>query len=221
MDRPARCRGAAAVAARCCLVRSAHEVWASASFGPPGASVTVEQALEIGSARWQLLADAVQCDTGAAVEARTAMLDPLGTESWRVDISSVGWKKPRTLAAKIALMEKLDELLGPLPGEVELAAPRHVLAMLEDCREAEPPGGWAAAPPPEGVQPPSHLFLTRQVRHPLYPLSRPLLTALVAADEFHHQHRPLPGAHPFLHLGFSSGLHSWAPVPDRTSLSLV
>ena len=100
---------AAAVAARCSTVRSAHEVWGSACF-PRGKALLATEADERADERWQWLADRVQ--TEAAPVDHEAMRAPLADESWRVDITSVGRKKPRTLAGKIDLMEKLDVLLA-------------------------------------------------------------------------------------------------------------
>ena len=53
---------AAAVASRCSLVRCAFDVWAGAHFERCEVAVTRCEALESSSARWQLLADAVQAD---------------------------------------------------------------------------------------------------------------------------------------------------------------
>jgi hypothetical protein len=78
-----------------------------------------------------------------------------------VDVLSVGWKKPRSLQGKVALMEQLDPLLRDVPGDVNLATPCHIISLIEDCREPEPSGGWRAGFEPSGVQPPSSLFLAR------------------------------------------------------------
>lgn len=126
---------AALVAARCSLVRCAFDVWAGAHFERSTSPMARREALDEAGARWQLLADAVQAE--GLDDDRQAMLSPLGDGSWRVDIYSIGWTKPRALPAKIALMETLDSLLWGLPGDVDLHDPRHVVAMVEDCRGAE------------------------------------------------------------------------------------
>ena len=132
---------AAQVAARCSTVRGAYEVWASAAW-PPADAVAPDDADASADVRWNAVADAVQAAEDNAESARRTMLAPLGTESWRCDVLSVGRSKPRDLRGKVELMEKLDALLSPLPGAVELRSPTHVVAMIEDCREPEPEGGW-------------------------------------------------------------------------------
>ena len=141
---------AAAVAERACMVRACFEVWASAKFDMAQPTHDVAGAALCADERWQCLADATQLGLAGgdatadgavrepavaeAAEARARMLSSLSDESWRCDTFSIGWKKPRTLQAKIALMEKFDALLTPLPGEVSLKSPRHVIALIEDCR---------------------------------------------------------------------------------------
>jgi SAM-dependent methyltransferase len=134
-------RAASAIASRACLVRACFEVWAQASFEMLPPTHDAAAAGLRSDERWQVLADAVQCtDDGdgggaaAAVAARARMLAPLADESWRCDTFSIGWKKPRELAAKIQLMEKFDDLLRPLPGDVNLKKPQHIITLLEDCR---------------------------------------------------------------------------------------
>ena len=141
---------AAAAAERACMVRACFEVWASAKFDMAQPTHDVAGAALCADKRWQCLADATQLGLAGgdatadgavrepavaeAAEARARMLSSLSDESWRCDTFSIGWKKPRTLQAKIALMEKFDALLTPLPGEVSLKSPRHVIALIEDCR---------------------------------------------------------------------------------------
>lgn len=134
---------AAHVASRCALVRACFEVWGCA-FWDREAAVSEEDAGERAAERWQLLADAVQSAEGPEA---TTMLAPIGDASWRVDIDSVGWKKPRSLGSKVALMEKFDELLWQLPGPVELHAPRAVVGMVEDCRGEDADGADRARVP--------------------------------------------------------------------------
>ena len=155
---------AAEVAARCSTVRGAYEVWASAAW-PPADAVAPEDADASADERWQAVADAVQAADDETGRGRRAMLSPLGAGSWRCDVLSVGRSKPRDLRGKVELMEKLDALLGPLDGAVELRSPAHVVAMLEDCREPEPEGGWGGvrAAPLRRVQVPHHLFLGREL----------------------------------------------------------
>lgn len=83
-----------------------------------------------------------------------------------MDLLSIGRKKPRSLAAKVELFEKLGPLLGGLEGKVELRRPAHIIGLLEDCREPEPAGGWVGrttAGDPTSAQPPRHLFVGRQL----------------------------------------------------------
>ena len=70
------------------------------------------QAAEQADERWQVLAEAVQADE--AILDSTLMLEPLGSDTWRCDVVSVGWRKPRSLKEKIVLMEKFDALLTRL-----------------------------------------------------------------------------------------------------------
>ena len=70
---------------------------------------------------------------------------------------------------KVALMEKLDALLTPLPGAVELTAPKHIVSLIEDCRgplhptapSVEPHGGGDARR--RMAYAPSHLLVGRQL----------------------------------------------------------
>ena len=150
---------AARVAARCSTVRGAYDVWASASFAP-SASMDLAAAAVVADERWTALAMTLQAD--GAHEPRARMLAPFGRQSWRVDVMTIGHKKPRDLRAKVALMEKLDAMLGPLPGAVELKQPEQIIALIEDCREPEPEGGWAGVVS-ERVQAPTWLFAGRQL----------------------------------------------------------
>ena len=136
---------AAAVASRACLVRACFDVWASANYDMCASTHDVDAAAMCADDRWQVLADAVQFGLSkgpledpealeTAEAARPLMLSPLSNQPWRCDTFSIGWKKPRDLKAKIALMEKFDALLAPLPGEVSLRDPRHIIALIEDCR---------------------------------------------------------------------------------------
>ncbi|KAL1521318.1 hypothetical protein AB1Y20_020985 [Prymnesium parvum] len=113
---------AAAVASRCVLVRAAYDVWAHACFDGEGEPPS-------SRGRWEWLASAV-CESGEAQ--RDRMLAPLGEESWKLELLTFGVHKPYSLAAKVALFELFHELLVGLPGEVELASPRHVITLLED-----------------------------------------------------------------------------------------
>jgi SAM-dependent methyltransferase len=142
---------ARAIASRSCMVRACFEVWAHASFEMQPATFDSTAATNCADERWQVLADAVQCvedgEPGAtAATARARMLSPLNDGSWRCDTFSIGWKKPRELKAKIALMEKFDALLQPLPGDVNLKNPEHIITLVEDCRG--PPSDAAASASP-------------------------------------------------------------------------
>lgn len=48
-------------------------------------------------------------------------------------IETFGARKPYSLRRKVALFELFDSLLQELPGEVDLAQPEHVIAMIEDA----------------------------------------------------------------------------------------
>jgi tRNA G10 N-methylase Trm11 len=147
---------ATAVASRCSTVRGAFEVWATARF-EPACSLAPAEAAQQADARWRLLADCVHADT--AFEARARMLGAMQADSWRVDVINIGTNKPRSLAAKVALMETFDSLLGPLPGAVDLKSPAQIVTLIEDCRE--PDGPRAAARRSDLVQAPHWLGLGR------------------------------------------------------------
>ena len=68
-------------------------------------------------------------------EDREAMLEPIADGTWRVDVHSLGTRRPRSLGGKVALIERLEGLLNALPGAVDLKSPdSHVVAMIEDWR---------------------------------------------------------------------------------------
>ena len=55
--------------------------------------------------RWQMLADHVHANgDGGGAAARSAMLQPLGEGSWRVDVLSIGVNRPRTRRGKLELI---------------------------------------------------------------------------------------------------------------------
>ncbi|KAL3914223.1 MAG: hypothetical protein SGPRY_007701, partial [Prymnesium sp.] len=111
-------KAAVAVASRCVLVRGVYEVWAEA------------EPQEEEEEPWDALASAV-CAAGE--EERRKMLEPLRDESWKMTIETFGARKPYSLRRKVALFELFDSLLQELPGEVDLAQPEHVIAMIEDA----------------------------------------------------------------------------------------
>ena len=82
-----------------------------ASF-TPAPSMEPAAAAAGAEERWQLLADCVHAD--AAADARERMRAPLGCGSWRVDVSSVGRRKPRDLPSKVGLIEQWD-MANPSP----------------------------------------------------------------------------------------------------------
>ena len=132
---------AEAVASRCVLVRGAYDVWASADFGDDSDA----HGTEVADERWKLLADAV-CASDLATQ--RAMLDPLGPESWKMDITTFGTHKPYSLSKKVALFELFHDLLVDMPGEVELKTPEQVVSMVEDVTTARVMG-----PANGGMQP--------------------------------------------------------------------
>jgi hypothetical protein len=70
---------AAAVAARCGLVRAAFDVWACTRVDAPKEALAPAEALARANVRWQTLADAVQCPADdASVSARRKMVASLG-----------------------------------------------------------------------------------------------------------------------------------------------